>query len=164
MNFSQPSALQHTVTGANAAHCQGIPRQASATCANAGHCHGVPTTKEQKYQSGTALNNVYLWGKPFPGAVRSKALIGSRFNTAVAGANPAEIISCVCCKGIGLCNGLIILTQPPYRVCVCVCVCYSETSKVSPNIGSRICNIINTARFPTLKHYLLFRTPRSGRR
>jgi hypothetical protein len=32
-------------------------------------------------------------------------------------------VSCVCCVGSGLCDGLITLSQESYRVCVFVCVC-----------------------------------------
>jgi hypothetical protein len=65
---------------------------------------------------------VHLWDKPFPGAVRSKALIESYFITGVAGAKPVEITSCVCWKVIGLCDGLIKLTELPYWVGACMCV------------------------------------------
>jgi hypothetical protein len=78
-----------------------------------------------------------------PGAVRSKALICRRFTSGVVGANPVEIISCVCCVGIGLCDRLINLTELSYRECAC----HSETYKTSRIFGSQICNIINTAAF-----------------
>jgi hypothetical protein len=95
---------------------------------------------------------VYLWDKSMPGAVRSKALICSRFSSGVAGANPTKIISSVCCVGIGLSDRLTNLTELSYRkrcvcVCVCVCVCHSENYKTSRINGSQIGNIINTAAY-----------------
>ena len=122
-----PPNRQHRSTllqDANAAHCHVIPKQVSATLCQhklLSHCANTQQTKRSirnrpKYE-------VYLWGKSMPGAVRSKALICSRFISGVAGANPAEIISCVCCVGIGLWDRLINLTQLSYRECGCVCVC-----------------------------------------
>jgi len=48
-------------------------------------------------------------------------------------------VSCVCCVGIDLCNGLITHSQDSYQVCVCVIVCDLETSAMwQPNVQAKL--------------------------
>jgi hypothetical protein len=53
----------------------------------------------------------------------SAAFPGGRLFAGIAGSNLAKVwmlVSCVCCVGSGLYEGLIIGTEECYRVCVCV--------------------------------------------
>ena len=101
-------------TVSTAAHCQRVPTQHTATgYQNKPVPHYANTQETKRSIRNRPKYDVDLWCKSMPGAVRSKALISNRFISGVAGANPAEIISCVCC--VDQSNTAVLL-----GVCVCV--------------------------------------------
>ena len=83
----------------------------------------------------------YIHALPIPVAIQFNAyfcctrLLASRVHTVLTA---CMFVSCVCCEGIGLCNGLITHSQDSYYQ-VCVCVWYLETSTMwQPNAQAKL--------------------------